>query len=162
MFAAILLFVFVSNTSAALHGAKRAINFCGFSPVDCGNGWCCSFGTNCTRDDPPMCADLLIPSLTYEAAPYSALDPARLTSVGLTISTFPSTTMTATTALPTYSDGGLNGNTGSRNLLFTKPTAVGTVGTEPSPSAGRSGLLLKPDLAIAGPVALCVGVLIRG
>ncbi|KAF2448196.1 hypothetical protein P171DRAFT_428305 [Karstenula rhodostoma CBS 690.94] len=101
----LLIFLIITTTKATLHAAKRTIDqSCGFSPVDCGNGWCCIAAMKCIPGDPPWCKDLLIPSFSIEAAPYSDLDPARLTSLGLTISTFPSTTLTATNALPTYSD----------------------------------------------------------
>ena len=154
-----LFFQFFVSANAAFHPTKRAIPFCGLAPVDCGDGWCCLFGMKCTADDPPLCEDLLIPSFTVSAAPYSELDPNRLTSIGLTISTFPRTTLTATTALPTYSYSE-SITAGSRSLLFIKPTAVGIV-VQTSSQTGAAIPSLEPGVAVGGVVAACVGMWMR-
>lgn len=154
-----LLFQSFVSANATLHPAKRAIPFCGLAPVDCGDGWCCSFGMKCTADDPPLCEDLLIPSFTISAAPYSEMDPDRLTSIGLTISTFPRTTMTATTALPTHSYNE-SITTAPRSLLFIKPTAVETV-VQTSSQTGAAIPSLKPGVAVGGIIAAFVGIWMR-
>lgn len=132
MLLVLLVSLLVPIANAKTEAAKRSISeFCGPSPVDCGNGWCCIAAMKCIPGDPPTCEDLLIPSFTIDAAPYSDLDPARLTSVGLTISTFPSTTLTATNALPTYS----HSQTDTTSLLLTPPKASALV----SSTASRAG-----------------------
>ncbi|KAF2638594.1 hypothetical protein P280DRAFT_551226 [Massarina eburnea CBS 473.64] len=85
-------------------------DICGADAADCGKGFCCSSGMKCVSSSAaePQCNDLISHGVTVSAIAWSSLatllnlDP--LTSLGLTISTFPHTTMTGTTALPTYSD----------------------------------------------------------
>lgn len=108
-----LLALLPSALRCSPHAAKRSSpltiqDICGRDPVDCGSGWCCLSGQKCLSSNPPTCKDLIIPSYTMEAIDYSSAASAwnlgQLTSVGLTLSTFPSTTLTGTTALPSYSD----------------------------------------------------------
>jgi hypothetical protein len=159
----VLLTVLVTNfADATIHVAKRSIDStCGVSPVDCGNGWCCIAAMECIPGDPPWCKDLLIPNFSIEAAPYSDLDPASLTSLGLTISMFPSTTLTATDALPTYSDTEVETTMGSRSLLFTKSSAVGSVVSTSSSAGGASPTMFSIQ-AVGGIAAACAGLLVRG
>ncbi|KAK7181700.1 hypothetical protein PSPO01_12150 [Paraphaeosphaeria sporulosa] len=158
----LLLFLVVSTATATLYTAKRSIGqTCGFSPVDCGNGWCCIAAQKCIPGDPPWCQDLLIPNFSIEAAPYSDLDPVRLTSLGLTISASPSTTFTATDALPTDSHTEVDTTSGSRSLLFTKPTVIESVIATASTGGGASPTLLSIH-AIGAFAAACAGLFVTG
>ncbi|KAF2499711.1 hypothetical protein BU16DRAFT_536026 [Lophium mytilinum] len=132
---------------------------CGLSPVDCGGGWCCYSGQNCIKTGgDPLCEDLLLTDvgggpMTVYAIQWSSLvnGLSALTSLGVTLSTFP-TTLTAATALPSYS----NSDTSVVIPTWTGyPATTSTTSTSKGPAA-----TVMPDKKILGwvPAAVALGV----
>ncbi|KAF2729966.1 hypothetical protein EJ04DRAFT_555776 [Polyplosphaeria fusca] len=153
---------------AGFSPAKRQLetiqDVCGNNPVDCGDGWCCLVGQECvpaSGGNEPQCRDNALTDIggdpiTIVAFPFSSFLSeeismnSELESLGLTVSTFPTTLPTTGrfTALPTYTENSIES--------FTPPTRLPT---GPLNTDGASASVLRPSSSATGAAVIAtVGV----